>query len=140
VLVEQDRSGDVAAVHGGVDVDLAGVAGGTALLAPDSDHVAFATDEGRATAQIYDTATGQQVRLEPTAWSALVTQWLTDRTVAVLVAAHEGDHYRLETCSVQTAHCTIAVPDLGSGPRTGQGNGLSFRLPTGDYWFPYPHG
>jgi hypothetical protein len=53
---------------------------------------------------------------------------------------HETDHYRLETCSVQTAHCIVAVPDLGSGPNTGPGNGLSFRIPTGDYWFPYPHG
>jgi hypothetical protein len=141
VRVEQNtNSGDITAVRGERDVDLGTAQGDSALLAPDSRHVAFGTSEGRATAQVFDTDTGNQVRLEPTAWSALITQWLTDKTVAVLVAAREDDHYRLETCSVPTAHCTVAVPDLGSGPGTGPGNGLSFRIPTGDYWFPYPHG
>jgi hypothetical protein len=141
VLVEQNTdSGKITAVRGEQNVDLGTAQGDTVLLGPDSRHVAFGTSEGRATAQVVDTGTGNHVRLEPTAWSALITQWLTDRTVAVLVAARESDHYRLETCSVQTAHCTVAVPDLGSGPNTGPGNGLSFRIPTGDYWFPYPHG
>jgi len=141
VLVEQNtNSGEITAVRDGQNVDLGKAQGDIALLGPDSRHVAFGTSEGRATAQVYDANTGNQVRLEPTAWSALITQWLTDKTVAVLVAARESDHYRLETCSVQTAHCTVAVPDLGSGPKTGPGNGLSFRIPTGDYWFPYPHG
>jgi hypothetical protein len=141
VLVEQNtNSGNITAVRDGQNVDLGTAQGDSVLLGPDSRHVAFGTSEGRATAQVFDTHTGHQVRLEPTAWSALITQWLTNKTVAVLVAAHETDHYRLETCSVQTAHCTVAVPDLGSGPTTGPGNGLSFRTPTGDYWVPYPHG
>jgi hypothetical protein len=140
VLVEQNtNSGDITAVRDGQNVDL-GTASDGALLGPNSRYVAFGTSEGRATAQVFDTNTGTHVRLEPTAWSALITQWLTDKAVAVLVAVRETDHYRLEICSVQSAHCTIAVPDLGSGPKTGPGNGLSFRIPTGDYWFPYPHG
>jgi hypothetical protein len=141
VLVEENtNSGDIIAVRDGRNVDLGTAQGDSALLGPDSRHVAFGTSEGRATAQVFDTNTGNHVRLEPTAWSALITQWLTDKTVAVLVAAREGDHYRLETCSVHTAHCTVAVADLGSGPTTGPGNGLLLRIPTGDYWFPYPHG
>ena len=141
VVVDQNQaSGEITAVRGGHTVGLGRPRGGTALLGPDSRYVAFGTDEGRATAEVYDTTTGSHVRLEPAAWSALITQWLTDKALAVLVAAHEGDHYRLEICSVQTTHCTVTVPDLGSGPRTGPGNGLSFSIPTGDYWFPYLHG
>jgi hypothetical protein len=141
VVVEQDsNSGDVTAVRGGRTVDLGTPKGDIALLGPDNRYVAFRTDQGNATAQVYDTTTGTDVRLEPTAWSALITQWLDNTTVAVLVAQRESDHYRLETCSVRTARCTVTVPDLGSGPRTGPGNGLAFELPMGDYWFPYPHG
>jgi hypothetical protein len=141
VLVEENsESGEITTVREGRSVDLGMAQGDVALLGPDNRYVAFGNEEGHATAQVYDTESGKQVRLEPAAWSALITQWLTDKTVAVLVAARESDHYRLETCSVQTAHCTVAVPDLGSGPTTGPGNGLSLSIPTGDYWFPYPHG
>lgn len=141
VLIEQNHnSGDVTAVRRGQTVGLHTALADSALLSPDGRYVAFGTDEGSARAQVFDTTTGHRLSFEPTAWSALITQWLTNQTVAVLVAIHETDHYRLETCSIRTTVCSVAVPDLGSGPRTGPGNGLRFRLPTGDYWFPYLHG
>ena len=133
------NAGQVSVVRAGDRVRLADVRGNKALMSSDSAHVAFGTDEGQAQALVYDTTTGHRVELEPGAWSALPTQWLDDETVVLLVAAQENDHYRFDTCSIRTQRCTVAVPDLGSGPTTSGGNGLAYALPTGDYWFPYPH-
>ena len=109
----------------GEGVELEGAYGSMGDFSPAARYYASDADE----AQVYDTRTGQQMRVDLPGYAfATGFGWVDDGTVVVLAAKTETSSAELLTCALPSGVCTAFVDDLGSFDQiTG-----SFQLPVGE--------
>ena len=117
--------GSVVGTTPGEGVDLATAYGSVGALSPDGRYYSSEGDEQA----VFDTTTGEQVRLDLEQRFATGYEWLDDSTLAVLAAARPqmDATAQLVTCSVPDGACQVVVEDLGTFDEL-----EGFALPTGD--------
>ena len=108
-------------------------------LSPDGGWAAVGFSQASGPVRVFDVRTGVESELPIDVFTAYPYEWLDDDTLALLSLPTAGAHYQLLTCRVSASTCAVAVPDLGEGRDEGA-NGVHFVLPTGEPYFPYPHG
>ena len=111
----------------GEGVSLDEAYGSVGTLSPDGRYYSSEGDEQA----VFDTTSGEQVRLDLTQRFATGYEWLDESTLAVLAAARPamGATAQLLTCTIPEGSCRVVEDDLGTFADL-EGD---FALPTGDY-------
>lgn len=91
-------------------ITLPEASGSRAVFSPDARWVSIDTDDPR----VYDTRTGEQVRIDAPRWFATGYEWLSDDTLVMIAGTGEQEPAQLLTCTVPDGACESVVPDLGT--------------------------